>query len=85
MFWSSIAAINAVCIAYLLHPKNRLKKEGSELVTHCNQLKLISADGEYYKTDVADIEQLLCLIQTVPSPMAEPFKMLLAKVGWRIF
>jgi hypothetical protein len=61
--------------------KNRLKKEGSELVTNCNQLKLISSDGKYYKTDVADTEQLLRLIQTIPSPKAEPFKLWLARVG----
>jgi hypothetical protein len=61
--------------------KNRLKKEGSELVTNCNQLKMISSDGKYYKTDVADTEQLLRLIQTIPSPKAEPFKMWLARVG----
>lgn len=61
--------------------KNRLKKEGSELVTNCNQLKMVSADGKYYKTDVADTEQLFRLIQSVPSPKAEPFKMWLAKVG----
>ena len=45
--------------------KNRLKKEGSELVTNCNQLKLISSDGKYYKTDVADTEQILRLIQSM--------------------
>jgi hypothetical protein len=61
--------------------KNRLKKEGSELVTNCNQLKMVSADGKYYKTDVADTEQLFRLIQSIPSPKAEPFKMWLAKVG----
>lgn len=61
--------------------KNRLRKEGSELVTSCNQLKMVSADGKYYKTDVADTEQLFRLIQSVPSPKAEPFKMWLAKVG----
>ena len=44
--------------------KNRLKKEGNQLVTNCNQLKMESTDGEYYKTDVADIEQLFRLIQT---------------------
>ncbi len=44
--------------------KNRLKKEGSELVTNCNQLKMVSADGKYYKTDVADTEQLFHLIQS---------------------
>lgn len=61
--------------------KNRLKKEGSELVTNCNQLKLISSDGKYYKTDVADTEQILRLIQSVPSPKAEPFKLWMAKVA----
>jgi hypothetical protein len=61
--------------------KNRLKKEGSQLVTNCNQLKMVSSDGKYYKTDVADTEQLFRLIQTVPSPKAEPFKLWLAQVG----
>ena len=62
--------------------KSRLKKEGSELVTNCNQLKMESTDGKFYKTDVADTEQLLRLIQSIPSPKAEPFKMWLAKVGY---
>ncbi len=61
--------------------KHRMAKEGSELVTNCNQLKMQSSDGKYYKTDVADTEQLLRLIQSIPSPKAEPFKMWLAKVG----
>ncbi|MEA3450972.1 MAG: Bro-N domain-containing protein [Bacteroidota bacterium] len=61
--------------------KSRLKKEGSELVTNCNQLKMQSSDGKFYKTDVADTEQLLRLIQSIPSPKAEPFKLWLAKVG----
>jgi hypothetical protein len=61
--------------------KNRLKKEGSELVTNCNQLKMQSSDGKYYKTDVADTEQIFRLIQSIPSPKAEPFKLWLAKVG----
>ena len=61
--------------------KNRLKKEGSQLVTVCNQLKLKSSDGKYYKTDVADTEQLFRLIQSVPSPKAEPFKLWIAKVA----
>lgn len=61
--------------------KIRLKKEGSELATNCSQLKMQSVDGKYYKTDVADTEQLLRLIQSVPSPKAEPFKLWLAKVG----
>ena len=62
--------------------KTRLKKEGSELATNCSQLKMESADGKYYKTDVADTEQLLRLIQSIPSPKAEPFKLWLAKVGY---
>lgn len=61
--------------------KNRLKKEGSELVTICNQLKLQSSDGKFYKTDVADTEQLFRLIQSIPSKKAEPFKLWLAQVG----
>jgi hypothetical protein len=61
--------------------KNRLKKEGSQLVTDCNQLKMVSSDGKYYKTDVADAEQLFRLIQSIPSPKAEPFKLWLAQVG----
>ncbi len=61
--------------------KHRLTKEGSELVTNCNQLKMLSTDGKYYKTDVADTEQLFRLIQSIPSPKAEPFKMWLAQVG----
>lgn len=61
--------------------KNRLKKEGSELVTNCNQLKLQSSDGKFYNTDVADTEQLFRLIQSVPSKKAEPFKLWLAQVG----
>jgi DNA-damage-inducible protein D len=62
--------------------KNRLAKEGSELVTNCNQLKLQAADGKYYMTDVADVETLLRLIQSVPSKKAEPIKVWLAKVGY---
>ncbi|RLD41567.1 MAG: hypothetical protein DRI89_09535 [Bacteroidetes bacterium] len=62
--------------------KTRLKKEGSELTTNCSQLKMQSADGKFYKTDVADTEQLLRLIQSIPSPKAEPFKVWLAKVGY---
>ena len=62
--------------------KNRLNKEGSESVTKCNRLKLESADGKKYLTDVADPETLLRLIQSVPSPKAEPIKLWLAKVGY---
>ncbi|PIQ28788.1 MAG: hypothetical protein COW63_14570 [Bacteroidetes bacterium CG18_big_fil_WC_8_21_14_2_50_41_14] len=62
--------------------KTRLSKEGSELTTNCSQLKMQSSDGKFYKTDVADTEQLLRLIQSIPSPNAEPFKVWLAKVGY---
>ncbi|SDF17262.1 BRO family, N-terminal domain [Dyadobacter soli] len=61
--------------------KTRLKNEGSELATNCSQLKMQSADGKFYLTDVADIEQILRLIQSIPSPKAEPFKLWLAKLG----
>ena len=61
--------------------KTRLKAEGSQLTTNCSQLKMKSADGKFYKTDVADTEQLLRIIQSIPSPKAEPFKMWLAQVG----
>lgn len=61
--------------------KNRLKKEGNESVTDCNQLKMLSADGKYYKTDVADTEQLFRLIQSIPSPKAEPFKQWMAQIA----
>jgi len=62
--------------------KERLKKEGSELVTNCHQLKMEAADGKKYLTDVAGPETLLRLIQSVPSPKAEPIKLWLAKVGY---
>lgn len=61
--------------------KNRLKNEGSELVTNCNRLKMPSQDGKNRLTDVADTEQLLRLIQSIPSKKAEPFKLWLARVG----
>lgn len=61
--------------------KERLKKEGSESVTNCHQLKLEAVDGKKYLTDVANPETLLRLIQSVPSPKAEPIKLWLAKVG----
>ncbi|MCX6791367.1 MAG: hypothetical protein NTV62_04260 [Candidatus Gribaldobacteria bacterium] len=62
--------------------KSRLKQEGSESVTKCDKLKLQSADGKYYRTDVADVETLLRLVQSVPSPKAEPIKLWLARVGY---
>ena len=58
--------------------KHRLVKEGNESVTNCNQLKMPSSDGKYYKTDVATTEQLFRLIQSIPSPKAEPFKLWMA-------
>ena len=62
--------------------KTRLKKEGSEVATNCSRLKLLAIDGKMRLTDVADTEQLLRLIQSIPSPKAEPFKVWLAKVGY---
>jgi hypothetical protein len=67
--------------AYWRKLKERLKKEGNETVTNCHTLKMIAADGKMRITDVADTEQLFRLIQSVPSPKAEPLKMWLAKVG----
>lgn len=61
--------------------KSRLLKEGNETVTKCNRLKLIAEDGKMRETDVADTEQLFRLIQSIPSPKAEPFKIWLAQVG----
>ena len=61
--------------------KVRMKKEGNQLTTNCRQLKMTAEDGKRRKTDVADTEQLLRIIQSIPSPKAEPFKMWLALVG----
>ena len=61
--------------------KTRLKSEGSQLATNCSQLKLQAADGKFYLTDVANTEQIFRLIQSIPSPKAEPFKLWLAKVA----
>ena len=61
--------------------KHRLIKEGNESVTNCNQLKLLASDGKKYNTDVADTEQLLRIIQSIPSPKAEPFKQWMAQVA----
>lgn len=68
--------------AYWRKLKERLKKEGNETVTACHGLKMKAADGKMRMTDVADTEQLLRLIQSIPSPKAEPFKQWLAKVGY---
>lgn len=62
--------------------KSRLKKEGSESVTNCNRLKLTAEDGKKYLTDVADIQTLFRIIQSVPSPKAEPIKLWL-RLPWR--
>lgn len=61
--------------------KRKLQDEGSELSENIGQLKMLSSDGKYYKTDVADTQQILRLIQSIPSKKAEPFKLWLAKVG----
>ncbi|AYW37406.1 hypothetical protein D8L92_08965 [Capnocytophaga canimorsus] len=67
--------------AYWRKLKQRLKEEGNETVTNCHTLKMEARDGKMRVTDVADTEQLLRLIQSVPSPKAEPFKLWLAQVG----
>ena len=61
--------------------KQRLKEEGNETVTNCHQLKMPAADGKMRLTDVADTEQLFRLIQSIPSPKAEPFKLWMAQVA----
>ncbi|MDR3176926.1 MAG: hypothetical protein LBU06_10415 [Desulfovibrio sp.] len=68
--------------AYWRKLKQRLKKEGSEVVTNCHGLKLTAKDGKKYLTDVADAGTLLPLVQSVPSPKAEPIKLWLGKVGY---
>jgi len=60
----------------------RLRQEGSEVVTKCHQLKMQASDGKYYLTDVADTETMFRIIQSIPSPYAEPFKLWLARVGY---
>ncbi len=62
--------------------KERLQKEGNQSVTNCHQLKLEATDGKLYLTDVATAETLLRLVQSIPSPKAEPIKLWLAKVGY---
>lgn len=68
--------------AYWRKLKQRLKEEGSESVTKCHELKFVAKDGKYYLSDAADTEVMLRLIQSVPSPQAEPFKLWLARVGY---
>ncbi|MFT7087617.1 MAG: hypothetical protein ACJAZX_001055 [Rickettsiales bacterium] len=67
--------------SYWTNLKSRLKSEESEVVTNCDQLKMIASDGKFYKTDVADIETIFRLIQSISSKKAEPIKLWLAKVG----
>lgn len=67
--------------AYWRKLKQRLKNEGNETVTNCHGLKMLSADGKMRLTDVADQEQMFRLIQSIPSPKAEPFKMWMAQVA----
>ncbi len=69
-------------VAYWRKLKQRLKKEGNETVTNCHALKMLAPDNKMRLTDVADVEQLLRLIQSIPSPAAEPLKQWLAKVGY---
>ena len=68
--------------AYWRKLKERLKAEGNETVTNCHTLKMEAADGKIRQTDVADTEQLLRLVQSIPSKKAEPFKVWLAKIGY---
>jgi hypothetical protein len=67
--------------AYWRKLKQRLKEEGNETVTNCHALKMLALDGKMRLTDVADTEQLFRLIQSIPSPKAEPFKLWLAQVA----
>ena len=67
--------------AYWRKLKQRLKAEGNETVTNCHSLKMVAADGKRRLTDVADFEQLFRLIQSIPSPKAEPFKQWMAQVA----
>jgi len=73
---------SADAAAYWRKLKQRLKAEGNETVTNCHGLKMTAVDGKLRLTDVADTEQLLRLIQSIPSPKAEPFKQWLARVGY---
>src|SRR3990170_5103569 len=68
--------------AYWRKLKQRLKEEGSEIVTKCHELKFMANDGKYYASDAADTEVMFIIIQSIPSPKAEPFKLWLARVGY---
>ena len=87
-WWFSVADICAILTesadpgAYWRKLKQRLKKEGSEVVTFCHGLKLVAPDGKFRKTDCANTEGIFRIIQSIPSPKAEPFKRWLAKVGY---
>lgn len=87
-WWFSVADVCGVLTesadagAYWRKLKQRLKKEGSESVTNCHGLKLEAADGKKYSTDCANTEGIFRIIQSIPSPKAEPFKRWLAKVGY---
>ena len=72
---------SVVDVVRVLTDKQRLKAEGNETVTNCHGLKMTAPDGKKRLTDVADTEQLLRIIQSIPSPKAEPFKLWLAQVG----
>jgi hypothetical protein len=78
----SVLTDSADAAAYWRKLKQRLKTEGNETVTNCHGLKMRAADGKMRLTDVADTEQLLRLVQSIPSPKAEPFKQWLARVGY---
>ena len=73
--------ISIVDVIAILTESPNARKEGSQLATNCSQLKMQSSDGKFYKTDVADTEQLFRLIQSIPSPKAEPFKLWLAQIA----
>jgi len=89
VWWFSVVDICAVLTdsdyqtarKYWNKLKQRMNEEGNQSATNCHQLKMQSADGKYYNTDVMEIEQVLRLIQSIPSKKAEPFKLWLAKVG----
>ena len=87
-WWFSVVDVCAVLTesvdagAYWRKLKQRLKEEGSEVVTFCHDLKLLATDGKYYETDCANTEGIFRIIQSVPSPKAEPFKRWLARVGY---
>lgn len=87
-WWFSVVDVVAALVdspdagAYWRKLKQRLREEGSEVVTFCHGLKLPAADGKKYETDCADTEGIFRIIQSIPSPKAEPFKRWLAKVGY---